>query len=595
MTAAPPASTADVVAGPDGSVSAVGGERPIFRLGTRGSTLAVMQSSTVAEALRALGADVELVTVRTAGDDRPPDTAWGEGAFVGALEAALLDGSVDLAVHSAKDVPTAEHELLVIAAYPKREDPRDALVGREPGLTLAALPAGTRVGTDSPRRSAFLRAARPDLRVHPLHGNVDPRLRRLDSGATDVLVLAVAGLARLGRRDRIDEVLAPDVVHPAPGQGALAIQCRAADERTRAWLERLDDAPTRAAVEAERAFLLATGGGCRAPIGALARVEGDEIVLSAATAGLELPPEPDGARPGPAPTVARGEIRGPVEDRVALASALAARLTARLAESVDATPAPTSRRRVLLTRPESDSTKLVDLLRMRGLDASAIPTIEIAAVDHGGPLDAALASAPLPDWVVVTSANGANATLDAATRLGVDLDGTRWAAVGPATAAALRARGIEPALVGSADGVALASELGIRPGERILLPRSDIADGRLVDVLEERGAQVEAVVAYRTIEGPRSSRDRSRALFASGAPDAIVFTSGSTVRGLVALLAPAHLAAARAAVACCIGPRTADAAAAAGFQNIRVAAATDPRRIADLIEEALGHGREEDQ
>src|SRR3990172_7670097 len=145
---------------------------PRLRLGTRGSTLAI----------------------RTVGDDRPPDSAWGEGAFVGALETALVGGDVDLAVHSAKDVPTAEQPGLVIAAYPARDDPRDALRGREAGPPLASLPPGARVGTDSPRRAAFLRAARPDLRLHPLHGNVDTRLRRLDEGATDALVIAVAGL-----------------------------------------------------------------------------------------------------------------------------------------------------------------------------------------------------------------------------------------------------------------------------------------------------------------------------------------------------------------------------------------------------------------
>jgi hydroxymethylbilane synthase len=191
------------------------------------------QSGLVADALRAIGVPVELVTVRTLGDVRPPDTTWGEGAFVGALETALLTGEVDLAVHSAKDVPTTEDPRLVIAAYPSREDPRDALVSREPGRAFADLPPGSRVGTDSPRRTAFLRASRPDLRVHPLHGNVDTRLRRLDDGETDALILAVAGLTRLGLQGRIGQILPPDVVPPAPGQGALAIQCRTDDAATR--------------------------------------------------------------------------------------------------------------------------------------------------------------------------------------------------------------------------------------------------------------------------------------------------------------------------------------------------------------------------
>ena len=260
--------------------------RPL-RLGTRGSALAMTQSGLVADALRALGIPVELITVRTLGDDRPPDTTWGEGAFVGALESALLSGEVDFAVHSAKDVPTTEDPRLVIAAYPRRDDPRDALVGREPGLTIDSLPAGSRVGTDSPRRTAFLKARRPDLQFHPLHGNVDTRLRRLDTGETDALVLAVAGLNRLHLEGRIGQILSPEVVPPAPGQGSLAVQCRADDEVTRGWLSRLDDPATRAAVETERAFLHASGGGCRAPIGGLARVEGDEVVLVAGSAALD--------------------------------------------------------------------------------------------------------------------------------------------------------------------------------------------------------------------------------------------------------------------------------------------------------------------
>ena len=166
-------------------------------------------------------------------------------------------------------------------------------MGREPGLTIDSLPAGSRVGTDSPRRTAFLKARRPDLQFHPLHGNVDTRLRRLDTGETDALVLAVAGLNRLHLEGRIGQILSPEVVPPAPGQGSLAVQCRADDEVTRGWLSRLDDPATRAAVETERAFLHASGGGCRAPIGGLARVEGDEVVLVAGSAALDAPDSAD--------------------------------------------------------------------------------------------------------------------------------------------------------------------------------------------------------------------------------------------------------------------------------------------------------------
>ena len=253
--------------------------RPL-RLGTRGSTLARRQSALVAAALEAAGVSVELVVVVTAGDARQPDTAWGEGAFVGALETELRAGSIDLAVHSAKDVPIEPEQDLVIAAYPMRGDPRDALVARS-AATLADLAAGSVVGTDSPRRTGFILAMRPDLRVVPLHGNVDSRLQRLETGEVDALVLAVAGLQRLGRADRITEILAPDLVPPAPGQGALAIQVRRGDARLVELMATVDDAPTRTAVTAERELLRATGGGCRSPIGALATVVADQLTILA--------------------------------------------------------------------------------------------------------------------------------------------------------------------------------------------------------------------------------------------------------------------------------------------------------------------------
>lgn len=266
-----------------------------LRLGTRGSTLARVQAELVAAALRATGVDVELVTIVTDGDVRPPDTAWGEGAFVGAIERALLDGRVDLAVHSAKDVPIEPEAELVVAAYTRRIDPRDTVVlpaGAVAG-SLSDLPPGTVVGTDSPRRTGFLLAARPDLRVVPLHGNVDTRLRRLGEGRAmgaevDALVLAVAGLTRLGRDDRISMMLDPEIVTPAPGQGALALQVRREDARTGELVAALDDPDTRLAVATERSLLESMGGGCRAPVGALAVVAGGKVELLAAAV------EPDG-------------------------------------------------------------------------------------------------------------------------------------------------------------------------------------------------------------------------------------------------------------------------------------------------------------
>ena len=255
-----------------------------LRLGTRGSRLALIQSELVAARLRELGATVELVTVVTDGDNRQGDSEIGEGIFVTALETELAAGRIDLAVHSAKDVPLKERPGLVVAAFPERADPRDALVTAGGGASLDLLRRGVTIGTDSPRRAGFARFARPDASVRPLRGNVDTRLRRLDEGAVDALLLAAAGLDRLGVGDRIDQRLAPEVMAPAPGQGALAVQCRAADSEVFDLLERIDDPAVRLPVMAERLVLQATGGTCRSPVGALGTVEAGRLRLMAAAA-----------------------------------------------------------------------------------------------------------------------------------------------------------------------------------------------------------------------------------------------------------------------------------------------------------------------
>lgn len=558
--------------------------RPL-RLGTRASALALAQSGTIADALRALGVPVELVTIRTLGDERPPDTTWGEGAFVGALETALLAEEVDLAVHSAKDVPTTEDPRLAIAAYPRRHDPRDALVGREPGLTLDTLPAGSRVGTDSPRRTAFLRARRPDLRLHPLHGNVDTRLRRLDTGETDALILAVAGLTRLGLAGRIGMVLPPDVVPPAPGQGSLAVQCRADDDLTRSWVAQLDDPATRATVEMERAFLRASGGGCRAPIGGLAHLEGDEIVLVGGSAGIEA--LDDRTPAGERPTVAWGDARGPLADRIAIAADLAVRLNRELAATMPA-PIPTGAPRVLVTRAAAQAGPLVEALARAGLDVVAIPTIELLPVAAAGPLDEAVARLDRYAWVVVTSANGAEAVLAAAARVGADPAGARFAAVGSSTTAVLTARGVAVAFTPArASGDGIAEEIPLRPGDRVLLARADIADGRLPERLRERGAVVDEVVAYRTVEAPGASREPLAEAFAAGPFDALVFTSGSTVRGLLALLTPQERRVALRSLACCIGPATGQVAREHGFGGVAEAPMQSADALAEIIAAAV--------
>ncbi|HVT64051.1 MAG TPA: hydroxymethylbilane synthase [Mycobacteriales bacterium] len=267
-----------------------------LRLGTRRSALALAQSGLVAQALRDAGHAVELVELTTQGDTSSSAVAdLGTGIFVNELRRALTAGEVDLAVHSLKDLPTAPAPEIVLAAVPYRADPRDALVARD-GATLGELPNGARIGTGSPRRAAQLRALGYGLDVVPIRGNVDTRIGKVTSGELDGVVVAMAGLDRLGRRDVVTEALDPVQVLPAPGQGALAVECRAQDADFAAALSAaLDDPTSRAAVTAERALLARLEAGCTAPVGALADVAiGDdgeeEIYLRAVVANI------DGAR-----------------------------------------------------------------------------------------------------------------------------------------------------------------------------------------------------------------------------------------------------------------------------------------------------------
>ncbi|MCG7428891.1 hydroxymethylbilane synthase [Dermacoccus nishinomiyaensis] len=244
-----------------------------IRLGTRRSHLAMTQSTWVAEQLRAHGHAVEIVEITTEGDVNRASLAQmgGTGVFAAAIRRALLDGEVDMAVHSLKDLPVAPEPGLVIAGIPVREDPRDTLIARD-GLTLGELPAGAVVGTGSPRRAAQLQALGLGFEIRDIRGNIDTRMGYVTSGELDGVILARAGLARVERTDAISETIDPLQMLPAPGQGALGLECREGDARVIAALAELDDADTRAAVTAERAVLGALEAGCAAPVGALAEI-----------------------------------------------------------------------------------------------------------------------------------------------------------------------------------------------------------------------------------------------------------------------------------------------------------------------------------
>ena len=261
----------------------------MIRIGSRGSQLALWQANHIADALRALGHEVSIEVIRTTGD-RMQNVAFAsvgaKGMFTKEIEEALLAQTIDLAVHSLKDLPTELGEQFSLAAIPKRADARDVLVS-ERYIGFDALPAGAVVGTSSLRRQAQLRARRPDLEYIEFRGNVDTRLAKLAQGRADAIILAASGLDRLEKASAIRERFSPEVLCPAPGQGALAIECRAGDAAMHAALRPLEDAPTRMAITAERRCLSALGGGCLVPIGAYCHSIGSELSLRAVVASVD--------------------------------------------------------------------------------------------------------------------------------------------------------------------------------------------------------------------------------------------------------------------------------------------------------------------
>lgn len=260
----------------------------MIRVGTRGSLLATTQAATVRDALRSLGQKAELVIVSTLGDKTcSPIADIGVGVFTSALRDALLAGEIDIAVHSLKDLPTAQDPRFSLVAVPKRADPRDVLVSRS-GLPLDALAPGSSVGTGAPRRSAQLRRARADLEIQPIRGNLDSRMRKVATAECDAIVVARAGLLRLGRAQEATEVLDPAVMLPAPGQGALAVECRAdAADSLAEVLAKLDHEHSRVSCAAERAVLADLNAGCSGPVGALARIEGRTLRVEGAVCALD--------------------------------------------------------------------------------------------------------------------------------------------------------------------------------------------------------------------------------------------------------------------------------------------------------------------
>ncbi len=516
-------------------------------IGTRGSALAQWQTNYVIAALKSIAPawQIETHIIKTTGDaDRVRSLAelGGLGVFTKEIENALLMREIDLAVHSLKDLPTDTPRGLTIAAIPERADPRDCIVSRH-RVGLMDLPRGVRIGTSSARRAAQLLALRPDAQIVPLRGNVDTRLRKAQSEEYDAVVLAAAGITRLGRASEITEYLPLDTFLPDPGQGALAIEIRADAAELGALIAQLDHAATRAAVTAERAFLRGLGGGCRMPIGAYAELRGAELHLRGMIAS------DDGTH------IARGEVSGDVTRAEELGAELARRANWQFA---------LQGRKILVTRAREQASVLAEKIRTLGGEPIEFPTIDFAPLEDFHELDNALVRAHEFDWVVFTSANGVRAVSDRMRALGFDaqiFSSAKIAAIGPATAHALEALGLRVDFVPTKFlGEQIAIELPIERGQRALLLRADIASNVLAHGLNARGVAVTNIDAYRTVMPPKRDLDFSQI-------DAITFTSSSTARNFVAMLAErgdGRERLARAAIFC-IGPVTADTARELGL------------------------------
>jgi hydroxymethylbilane synthase len=531
-----------------------------IRVATRGSHLAWTQSGLVADALRAQGHEVELVRITTHGDvsSAPLAALGGVGVFVGAVREAVLAGTADIAVHSFKDLPTAPAAGLVLAAVPQREEPADALCSRG-GRRLADLPSGATVGTGSPRRAAQLLALRPDLAVVAIRGNVETRLART-SEDLDAVVLAAAGLRRLGLADRISELFDLTTFLPAPAQGALAVECREdAPADLVAALAAVDDPQSRVAALAERAVLEGLEAGCAAPVAAYARLEGGRLVVTARVVATD----------GSAQLEESASAALDAEAAVTLGHELADALLARGAAAlVDLTPRsrPLAGRRVIV--PARSPEGLPELLVEAGAD---VVTASFTRIEPLAPTDLDAAWQDPFDWLVVTSPTTARLL-----RGRTLPNGVRVAAVGPATASSLVTAGFPVDHVAGGSGASLSAELGPGPG-RALLPGPRQRSAEPTAGLEAAGWEIVVVDLYETLPEPPSQALTE----AWPSADALVVTAGSVARAAIAgcsLPGP---------VAVALGESSAAACREVGLRVGAVAARPDAASVRDAVVRAL--------
>lgn len=546
----------------------------LLRLGTRGSRLALTQTQLVADALKRAHPQlqVEIVVIQTTGDkiaDVPLSVIGGKGAFTREIEDALLHGRLDAAVHSLKDLPTIETPGLTIGAITARESPRDLLLAvREVDWRNAPL----RVGTCSLRRSAEMLRLNPRAQILELRGNVPTRIEKLLRGDYDAIVLAAAGLARLGLSTPFIHEFTGDEMLPAPGQGALALQIRDGDAATAELIAPLHDKNVAAACIAERALLHALGGGCQLPVGSLGTVESGALKMRARVISL------DGSKS------CDSELRGSRSQPDRLGRMLAEKLLAngaaellretnprnahdgfaQAAAAADAMDAlPLGGKTVLVTRDEDADGPLSRALRSHGANPIAIPMVRILPAHDPAPLQDAARRINEFDWIAITSGN-AVAPLKAA----LASAGNPWikiACIGAATARVAEEAGAKVSLIPDVANVqSLAAALLKQDAKRILYPCADIAAGTLVDLLRAGGAEIESVVAYRTEKTP--ARETLLSAFGATKPWAALFCSPSAVDSVSESLGDALRDFLAGVVVGSIGPRTTAALIAAGIR-----------------------------
>ena len=528
------------------------------RIGTRSSKLAIVQTKLVAQLLAsgrpAIASDV--VHFSTQGDrnlDRPLPEIGGKGLFTAELEQALLRGKIDIAVHSLKDLPVVQSEGLTLGAIVRRADVRDCLVAKH-DWTLETLPEGAVIGTSSPRRKAQAQHFRPDFEIRSIRGNVQTRIGKSLEQDFDAVILAAAGLQRLELLDTATQIIPLDIMLPAPGQGALGIQCRAGDRSILHILEAIDDLETRTTTTAERHFLQCLGGGCSAPIAAYA------VQLADGSYEMSVFVALDESR------MLRRRGRG--QDPLRISEQLAVDVLSVAESSHDATLPTTSGaalplhgKKIVVTRSIDQARPLADKLEAQGASVVFAPTISIVPLNDLSMLTYAISSLPDYQWLIFTSVNAVRVFMLEFNKSGSGssvLKSVKIAAVGPATTRELSNWSLQPEFVpDSYLGSSLAEDLDIDPEDRVLLPRAENGGGDLLQILEERGAKVDDIPIYRTI--PERLEDSVLEELTRGV-DVLTFASGSAARsfyrtlkeqpGLAGLLDRCTVA--------CIGPRTAE-------------------------------------